>query len=608
MPLLSVWLGNLRHGLARTRLRNSLVLILLIWRVGAVPASGATFTASLDTDTITLGETATLSLSFEGVPAQNAPALPNIPNLQISYAGPSSQTTFINGQVSYSLTHVYRVVARQPGEFTIPAISTEVGGQKLTSTPLKLTVLKPGSPTPDAINSGTQLAFLKLVPPKKSMYLGETVVAELQLFISSKARGFGGFQLRPVPADGFTLGQIVEGERHRATVGNTMYTVISLLVPIRSVKTGPLELGPITAGITVEVPDTNRRRDPIFDLLGGMGGEQKQISLAADAEKIEVLPLPRENVPPGYNGAIGNFAMTFSATPTNVGVGDPITVKVQITGRGTLDSLNVPEQPAWSTFKIYPPTQKLDTTDKFGLEGTKSFEQVLVPQSADIKELPALSFSYFDPDQKAYRTLSQAPIPLLVHPGGTVPTPVIAAGYGAKENTPPVQDIVHIKQRLGTLAQASPPLIQQTWFLAMQGIPVVAWVATFIWRRRSDALAANPRLLRQRRVAAIMQEGLVQLRSLAGQRKADEFFAALFHLLQEQIGERLDLPSSSITEAVIEEHLRPRGLAEPLLTSLHELFQTCNLARYAAMQSAEELAANIPKLENVCRELRECKL
>jgi hypothetical protein len=299
--------------------------------------------------------------------------------------------------------------------------------------------------------------------------------------------------------------------------------------------------------------------------------------------------------------------MNFSATPTNIGVGDPITVKVQITGRGTLDSLNLPEQPAWSAFKAYPPTQKLDTTDKFGLEGTKSFEQVLVPQNADIKELPALSFSYFDPDQKAYRTLSQAPIPLLIHPGGAAPTPVIAAGYGTKENTPPVQDIVHIKQRLGTIAQASPPLIQQSWFLAMQGIPVLAWVTALVWRRRTDSLAGNPRLQRQRRVATIVQEGLAQLQTLAALRDSEQFFATLFRLLQEQLGERLDLPSSAITEAVIEEHLRPRNVPEPALKTLHELFQACNLARYAAIRSTEELAANIPKLKMAIQSLRELK-
>ena len=42
---------------------------------------------------------------------------------------------------------------------------------------------------------------------------------------------------------------------------------------------------------------------------------------------------------------------------------------------------------------------------------------------------------------------------------------------------------------------------------------------------------------------------------------SDEFFAVLFRLLQEQLGERLDLPASAITEAVIEERLSPLGIS-----------------------------------------------
>jgi len=109
---------------------------------------------------------------------------------------------------------------------------------------------------------------------------------------------------------------------------------------------------------------------------------------------------------------------------------------------------------------------------------------------------------------------------------------------------------------------------------------------------------------RQRQVAQIIREGLPELRRLAAENKSDEFFATLFRLLQEQLGERLNCPASSITEAVIDEKLRPRAVPEKTLTALHELFQTCNLARYAPVKSSQELAALIPKLETVLGELR----
>src|SRR5438045_4096235 len=117
-------------------------------------ANAATFTASLDRDTITLGETATLSLTFSGTTQQNAPALPPIGTLQIQYLGPSSQVSFINGQVTSSVTHNYTVTARQAGEYTIPALTAEAGGEKLSTQPLKLKVLQPGAPPAEAIKSG----------------------------------------------------------------------------------------------------------------------------------------------------------------------------------------------------------------------------------------------------------------------------------------------------------------------------------------------------------------------------------------------------------------------------------------------------------------------
>jgi hypothetical protein len=120
-------------------------------------------------------------------------------------------------------------------------------------------------------------------------------------------------------------------------------------------------------------------------------------------------------------------------------------------------------------------------------------------------------------------------------------------------------------------------------------------------------LANNPRLRRQREVAARIRDGLKELRAQADQRQAEGFFANLFRLLQEQLGERLDLPASAITEAVIEERLRSRAVKDATLQSLHDLFQTCNLARYAPMQSSQELAALIPKLESVLHELRHLK-
>ncbi len=581
-------------------LRRAGLLFLVILMGMTTRVQAANFSATLDRDTITLGESATLSLTFEGGSPKDVPTPPAIQNLQINYAGPSSQFSVINGQVSSTVTHVFTVTARQAGDFTIPSLAAEVGSEKLSTQPLKLKVLSPSAPSPEAVNSGSQVAFLKLALPKKEVYLGEVISGELQFFYRQGLQ-LSEPHLTATPTEGISIGKIASARERALRIGNTVYNMLPATVALTPVKTGPVTIGPITASIVLSVPPRNLREMVT-------GGERQQMSIATETEMLQSLPLPAENAPATFNGAVGNYTMNLSAGPTNVATGDPITVRVQISGRGALGALTLPEQTAWHDFKTYPPTSDVKTTDQLGLQGTKTFEQIVVPQTTDIKELPPFSFSFFDPDAKTYRTLTQPAVRLAVRSGGTTVAPVIAANKSSPaDNPPPAQDIVPIKQRLGELAQAGPPLVQRPWFVALQSVPLVAWLFALGWRKRADALANNPRLRRQRQVAQVIREGLSDLRRLAAENKSDEFFATLFRLLQEQLGERLNCPASSITEAVIDERLRPRAVPETTLTALHELFQTCNLARYAPIKSSQELAALIPKLEAVLADLQKVR-
>ena len=58
-------------------------------------------------------------------------------------------------------------------------------------------------------------------------------------------------------------------------------------------------------------------------------------------------------------------------------------------------------------------------------------------------------------------------------------------------------------------------------------------------------------------------------------------------------------------EAVVDEKLRARGLGDGGADVLHELFQSCNEARFAPEESAQKLEAVIPKLKMALRDLQE---
>jgi len=579
--------------------------LLLFWVV-VTPARAASFNASLDNDTLTLGQTATLSLAFEGGSPQNVPA-PSVPGLQISQAGTSQNVSWVNGAMNSTVTVAFSVTAQRAGDFVIPAMTIDLNGQRLTSQPLRLRVVAPSAASAAQVESGAQVAFMKLTLPESRIYAGETAAANVEIYLRDDVQNYGNLQFTSTPVDGFVLGKNASGQRYRKQIGNRVYTVIPISIALTVTKTGNVSLGPFTASLVIVLPAQNQNGDAFFNQFFNPG-QQKQITLATDQINVESSPLPAQNVPPNFNGAIGQYTMAVSAGPTNVAVGDPITVRIQISGRGDLGSLALPSQSAWHNFTLYPPTSRVETTDPLGLQGTKIFEQIVAPQNPDVRELPPFSFSYFDPDTGSYQTLTQPAVALAVRSVGATPAPTIAASQTAGSQTPArPEDILPIKDHLGALGQAGPPLVARPGFLALQTVPVLAWLAVVVWRKRTHRLANNPRLRRQRQVARLIREGLDELRQFATANQSDEFFATLFRLLQEQLGERLDSPSSSITEAVIEERLAPLGAPAPLLNQLRDLFQLCNQARYAPIRGSAELNSVTGQFERVVRELQELK-
>ncbi len=598
--MVQVFTDSASRNFAGASMRRRLGFLLSLaaaWFV--VPTFAATFTTSLDRETVLVGESVGLTLTFEGGSLQGSPGLPAIPGIQIAPGTSSgmSSTMGPDGKMTVVNTYKFTLVATQPGEITIPSFQVDLNGQRLSSQPLKLKVLSDDASAPPA-ELGRQNMFLWPAIPKRDFYLREPVIVEIRLYVRN---GVNAALTEPgeFVGDGFPRAKFQPGQRFSRRVGNVPFTVVPFLALVTPTKTGEVKTEPWSYTLVL-----NPRGAFDFESILTRRPPPQEVPLKLDSQTLRVLPLPTNNVPASFNGAVGTFELSVTAGPTNVTVGDPITVRIQLTGRGALDALTLPEQPEWKEFKTYSTTSKIETSDPLGLQGSKLFEQVVAPQNADLKAIPPVEFSFFDPERKVYRTLKQPALPLSIR-GATTVAPVISAAKPATADAPPpTQDIVGIKQRLGVLAATQGPLPLRPWFWGLQTVPLLAWLGAVVWRKRADALANNPRLRRRRHVAQLVHDGLAELRKLAGENKSDAFFATLVHVLQEQIGERVDLPASAITEAIIEERLKPAGLEAGPCGELHELFQACNLARYAPVQSSQELAALVPRLEAVIQQLR----
>src|SRR3984957_2917869 len=429
-----------------SRTSRGALLFALIFAVSlclGLPQSlrAANFTATLDRDNISLGESATLSMTFEDGQPSRIPTIPSVANLRIGEAtGDSTQTVIANGKVTYSRVLSFPVTPAQVGKYVIPALSAEISGQTFTTQPLTLTVGK-------VATANSQTTFLKLVLPKNEAYLGEIIPLEIQLYFQFAQGG----EPPHFQEAGFTLGKMMQTTQSSTALNGQRYNVVPFKTFVIPVRAGKIELGPATMPLRVPAPNAHR------NIFGEIDSWQS-VNAESQPETLNVLPLPKENVPSTFNGTVGTFTVTVSASPTNVAVGDPITVKVQITGTGALDSVTLPSQDGWQQFKLYPPTSEFQPNDQLGMSGTKTFSLTAVPQNLEIKELPPFAFSFFDPSQKTYRTITQPAVPLIVRPSAaSLPPPVISATSPA-ESQSTNSDIAPIKVRLGDVHPVRPPL------------------------------------------------------------------------------------------------------------------------------------------------------
>jgi len=577
------------------------LITLSLFSLLAANAHAQRAIASLDRSTVAVGEGVGFSIACENFQPTSIPRLPVIPGLRIAGAGSGRSFQLGGGQQTSTLTYNFLITPTKTGTYTLPSLTIPSNGGAHKTQPLKIRVV--ASNSEERKGGISDYAFIRLVVSKKTAYVGEPIPVEIQLFLQN-----GRYNMPELSAEGFNMTDYPEPKSSRAQRGNSIFQVRTFQTAATPVKSGALQIGPVTMDVVLKIRQNQRRRSPFNDPFEGLLTRYQDVpvKLEAKAYNITVKPLPAEGRPANFNGAVGQFAMVAKASPLAVTVGDPVTLKIQLSGEGMVDSLNLPKL-EWPSFKSYEPSISSEKADPLGLSGVKVFEQVIIPENDSITEVPKIELAYFNPEEEAYMTLRQGPFPLKVNPSAkpvSIPS-TIAKGSDSPESEddiPPQSELLWIKYELGTLGQTT-PLIGRPTFWLLQSIPLLLLMGVFIWRRKKEAIADNPLLLRQREVNQRTRDGLAKLEQLADENEAQEFYTELAELLREQIGLSLDIPAEGITADVIDGALSQERIESGMRDRLRRLFTACDAASYAASQSTAELHSCLTDLKKVINEL-----
>lgn len=581
-------------------------------------AQNINFEVSVDKAKVSLVSSFQLNLNFYGTQDVPAPALPDIDGFNCRYLGPSTQISVVNGKVSSSITHVYTLLPLKTGVFTIPSFSVQYGGKSYASKPITVEVIQEAqanqsqteqeSSCEETVKSLEDKIFLVMEVDKNKAYVNEIIPVKIKLYINKlPARDI---QYPELKHQGFSVDKFSEYTQHQEVLNDIMYDVIEFNTNIFALSSGEFKFGPAELKCNLIVKKTKAKssspfpNEDFFDNFFGLY-EQYPLSLKSVSIPISIIELPQENKPADSNGAIGDYQFYVEANPKEVKVGDPITLKMIVSGKGNFRTVNNLSLDFKDDFKVYEPEIKQDTT-------TKTFEQVIIPKNEKVEQIPEISFSFFNPQAQEYKTIIKGPIAIKVNP---IPAEEKIKVLGATEKTEEIilkketfgMDISYIKDAPGKFKRKGEFLCKNKWFILSQIIPVWAIILTLIFKKRKERIKADARYGRRLRASRMVKRNLSRTQHLLNAEKSTEFFDAVFKTLREYIGDKFHLSIGGITVNIIEE-LKIRNVDHKSLEKLKICFDNCDIVRYApATIKKEQMTVTFRLLQEIIDEFERVK-
>lgn len=505
-----------------SRLLAAAALFLLV--AGTVRSQ---VTTSLSSQTGQVGVPLQLQYQFinVGKPA-DMPRSIMVDGLDIRLTGTSRRVEMVNLQSTSIFIYAYTIMPNRPGNFTIPGFAVQVDGRQIRTQAASLRVAGPGGGMPPPPGPGVQRPMPQQTLPlsrppsgqssartpprtgngepapyygeivmgeKKTAYVGEVVPVELRFYFRADCQ-FDNLQRPTFGGDGFTAAPLSEPEQTEQYIDDVPYNIVTFRSAITPAKSGPLEIPPARMEGRMVAPGGPAGLDPFFDQffqnfpMPGIG-RAENIQATTSERQLDVQPLPKEDRPDNFSGAVGQFTMEASADPTQAGAGEPVTLALTIEGRGNFDAMGPPNLIGAEGWRSYAPKESFDGNDAIGFGGTKTFEVSMVARE-DRSATPGAEFSYFDPLKKKYVTLKTEPVAVTAAGSASAAASTAAAGADREDAASPAVAPNDIAAPATVLSSRGPdfrPWITSDWFHLLNFAVLAAVIISIpylLWMRR----------------------------------------------------------------------------------------------------------------------------
>lgn len=511
---------------------------------------------------------------------------PRFKNFRV-VGGPSQSISqsYFNGKSSYKQSYSYVIQPIKKGVLVIPAASIEIDGEKIKSAPVKVRVLDPVD-IPKDPNDPNYIAqqniHLVAEISNAKPYVGQGVYVEYRLYISNNINVYDAGIIQAPKYNGFWSQEIkINGlSAKKGTFNGESYKYFtlqkSLLIPTKS---GKLSLDPMKMEVAIGVP-TGRG-----DFFGNPITKNIRKEFASAKKIINSKELPLDGKPLNFTGAVGDYSFSVDTDKQVLKANESSQIKVTVKGKGNLKLFELPKIVVPKELEIYAPERKERVRIlSSGISGTISDLYTVVPQFKGKYKVPNISFSYFNPIQKKYKTITTEDLIVNVLEGRKL---VSVAPNSAKKQALKItgKNFRYIQTKTIFTASKQDDFFKSNSFyflllLSFITIPIGIFIAKKNEERNSDFIGNK-----LRRAERLAKKYLSEAAKQLGKKEA--FYESLERALHNYLKAKLGIETLEISKEKITQILQEKEVSATAINQFMEVLQDCDFARYAPSTTVE---------------------
>jgi len=444
-----------------------------------------------------------------------SPRMPVLADWEIenSFNSMGRQMRMSNGNISYIVTTEFTYILRplRAGLLKIPSLIFKIGehsyktaevtvqvdrlsgGNRSRQNPLPFSNNPldpaPSNPfaAPPSLNYDFEIPdresfFVRAESSKRSVYQGELITLAYSIY-QRRLMSLGEPGISKFPDFKGFLKEELEIRKDFTPVpvqiqGEAMYRAELIRFAIFPLRSGRLRVEPLKFKAVV-MPSA---ADIMNSLMNGQAPSSEGIPMDKSSQEliIDAKPLPplAPNTP--FTGGVGQFSVEIKSPASNqLQIDQPFSVKVTITGKGNVKSI---EEPRFQIPKeIEASNVRTDYEFRNDATGFKSFDYLFIPRSPGKIKIEGLEWVYFDPAKEKYESFKGQPLEFEVTGGPPAPP--------KDPNLPPVKVWTTWKNGTQNFVSwrkiHSPSFVGHIAFWAAQGF-LYAFFALVFWRQRTQ--------------------------------------------------------------------------------------------------------------------------